>query len=171
MKINETTGLYENYGLWQVPFWQKDSFKVACTVAGVVLCLVLIFLCVRVYKNYKKRKKLSAWDQALFDLEALNKNQKVHVVHGKEFYLAVSDILKKYLTARFKYDVLAMTDAEVVEYLKVHHGDPVIVGEIETVLHGGVIIKFANVQAAQEQINQDYERVVEIIKSTIEIRK
>lgn len=104
-------------------------------------------------------------------MEELQKGQKVHVVYGKEFYLAVSDIIKRYLHARFKYDVLGMTDGEVVEYLKKHHADPVIIQDIEVVLNGGIIIKFANAQAAQEQIEQDYERVVGIIKSTAENKK
>ena len=107
------------------------------------------------------------WDQALLELTQLKKEHKVDAVHGKEFYLTVSALLKRYLHERFGYDLIGKTDAEVVDHLQQHHFDEHIIEEVKVLLHGGVVIKFANAQAAQEQIEHDYLRAVAIIQRTI----
>jgi len=167
MKLNEKTGLYENYGLWHVPFWQTAKFQLAVKIAAAVLLCLVIALLVRKYLQYRKRKKLPLWDQALLNLNQLKKNNKVDVLHGKEFYVAASGILKNYFHDRFGYDVVGKTDAEVVDYLEKNHADEQTIQDMKMVLQGSEIIKFANAQAAQEQIEQDYVRAVAIITKTI----
>jgi len=171
MKINEKTGLYENYGLWHVPFWQTEKFQLIVKISCAVLVLLFIAILIKKYCTYRKNKKLSAWDQALFDLRVLRNNNKVSVEHGKEFYLTVSALLKKYLYERFKYDVLGKTDSEVVHFLKEHHADEQTIIDFEALLHGGITIKFANAQVAQEQIENDYVRAIAIVTRTIPKKK
>jgi hypothetical protein len=171
MKLNEKTGLYENYGLWHVPFWQTDTFKMAMHICACLVLLCVVVVLIRKYLVYRKRKKLPVWDQALLELTQLKKDHKVDVVHGKEFYLIVSALLKKYLHDRFSYDLIGKTDTECVEYLQQHHGDTHVVEEIKALLQGSVIIKFANAQAAQEQIEHDYLRAVAIIQRTVPEKK
>ncbi len=171
MKLNEKTGLYENYGLWHVPFWQTDKFKLAVQICACVLLLIVIALLVRKYLAYRRRKKLPIWDQALLKLTQLKKDHQVDVAHGKEFYLTVSALLKHYFHERFSYDLLGKTDAEVIECLHEHHFDEHILAELKALLQGSEIIKFANAQAAQEQIEHDYLRAVTIIQRTIPEKK
>ena len=171
MVLNEKTGLYENYDLWHVPFWQTYKFRLALEIFGCLVCLVIVVLLVRKYVQYRKRRKLPVWDQALLELSHLKRDHKVDVVHGKEFYLTVSAIIKKYFHDMFGYDLMSKTDAEAVQYLQEHYLDVHGVEEIKTLLHGSVIIKFANAQAAQEQIDHDYLRAVAIITRTIPEKK
>ena len=100
-------------------------------------------------------------------MRRLSDEQKLNVVHGKEFYLATTSILKTYLNHRYGYQVLSKTDDEMIRYLQDINYDGSLIDQIEEVLQGSIIIKFANAQAAQEQINADYERVISIIKHTI----
>ena len=172
MKLNEKTGLYENYGLWHVPFWQTDKFKLAVQICACVVLLLVVALLVKKYLAYRKRKKLPIWDQALLELIQLKKEHKVNAVHGKEFYVTVSVLLKSYLHERFGYDLIGKTDAEVVECLEQKQDfDSHTLEEVKALLHGSVIIKFANAQAIQEQIEHDYLRAVEIIHRTIPDKK
>jgi hypothetical protein len=167
MKLNEKTGLYENYGLWHVPIWQTEKFKLIVTIVVGVLLFLVLAVVVRKYLQYRKRKKLSLWDQALADLNQLKKEHKVDVVYGKEFYVTVSVLLKKYFKDRFGYDVMGKTDDEMIQYLQEHYPDAQSVENIKALLQGSVIIKFANVQAAQEQLDHDYVRAIGIITRTI----
>lgn len=171
MKLNEKTGLYENYGMWHVPIWQTKKFQLMMEISGCIIALIAMALLVQKFRARRKRKKLSAWDQALLDLRRLQHDNKVSVACGKEFYLAVSALLKKYLCERFGYDVLGKTDAEVVRYLQEQHADEQIVNDINVLLQGSVIIKFANAHAAQEQIDHDYVRAVGIVTRTIPEKK
>ena len=167
MKLNEKTGLYENYGLWHVPFWQTSLFKMIVHISCAVVVLTIVLLLVIKYVRYRKRKKLPLWDQAVLELTQLKKEHKVNVVHGKEFYMTVARVLKNYFHHRFGYDVLGKTDAEVVQYLEEKHGDEYVVAEMKTMLYGSEVIKFANAQAAQEYIEHDYVRAIAIIQRTI----
>jgi hypothetical protein len=171
MQLNEKTGLYENYGLWHVPFWQTQKFKMATYVGMGVVGVLLVALLIKKYRAYRNRKKLPLWDQALLELSQLKKEQKIDVIHGKEFYATISAILKKYFHDRFGYDVVGKTDGEVVEYLHNHHNDEQLLADIKEVLNGGIIIKFANAQAAQEQIEHDYVRALAIIQRTVPEKK
>jgi hypothetical protein len=171
MKLNEKTGLYENYDLWHVPFWQTQKFQIVLELIGCLFVLCIIAFLVRKYLQYRRRKKLPVWDQALLDLSHLKKEHKVDVLHGKEFYLTVSALLKKYFHDMYGYDLVGKTDAEAVEYLQENYLDEHGVEEIKALLQGSVIIKFANAQAAQEQIDHDYLRAVAIITRTIPEKK
>jgi len=168
MKINETTGLYENYGVWHVPFWHTQWFIIAVKVAiGLFLCLVCLLL-VRWYIVLQRRKKLSPKEQLLADLEALKSENKVSVALGKEFYSSLSDIIKRYFFYCYGYDVLTKTDAELLHYLQQEQVDEAVVQEMKDILRGSEIIKFANAQAAQERILADYERVLGMVRKTVE---
>jgi hypothetical protein len=171
MKLNEKTGLYENYGLWHVPIWQTEKFQLGIQIAAVVLLLLIVACVVRKYMQYRQRKKLSLWDQALADLNALKQEHKVDVLYGKEFYVTVSVLLKKYFHDRFGYDLIGKTDDEMIQYLQEHYSDAQSIEDIKALLQGSVIIKFANVQAAQEQIDHDYVRSIAIITRTIPEKK
>jgi len=171
MKLNEKTGLYENYGLWHVPIWQTEKFQLAVKIiAGLIVLLVIAFL-VRKYVQYRKRKKLSLWDQALLEVNQLKKEHKVDTIYGKEFYVTVSVLLKKYFYDRFNYDVVGKTDDEMIQYLREHYPDTQSIEDMKAMLQGSVIVKFANAQAAQEQLDHDYVRAIAIITRTIPEKK
>lgn len=171
MKLNEKTGLYENYGLWHVPIWQTEKFQLAVKIIAIFILLVVVAYVVRKYVQYRKRKKLPLWDQALADLNRLKQEHKVDAVYGKEFYVTISALLKKYFYDRFGYDVIGKTDDEMIQYLQKHYPDVQSIEDIKVLLQGSVIIKFANVQAAQEQIDYDYVRAIAIITRTIPEKK
>ena len=166
MKINEKTGLYGNYGMWHVPFWQTKTFCIVVKVTACFIALVIVIVLYRAYKNYQKRKKVPAWTVALQELHQLKKDHKTTAEQGEQFYVAISLLLKKYLHARFGYDVLGKTDDEVVVCLEQHQCDPKVTEKVRKILQGGVIIKFANAKAVQEQISDDYALAIAIIKQT-----
>ena len=167
MKINEKTGLYENYGAWHVPFWQTDSFLLGIKIITVLLCLFIVIGIFIIYLHYKKRKTLSIQEQLLADLYQLKIDHKVQVSFGKEFYVSLSEVIKKYFFYCFNYDVLGKTDSELIHYLYNTHTNQEIIEEIKQIVHGSEIIKFANAQAAQEKIVCDYNSIVSLVKQTI----
>ena len=55
----------------------------------------------------------------------------------------------------------------MINYLKRENAPSELVQDIESIFAGSEMIKFANMQAAQEQINNDFERSIALIKRTI----
>ena len=169
MKINEHTGLYENYGLWHVPFWQTQEFYFGVKIIiGVLFSIILIF-CVRAYM--RRKKNILAWDNALLQLHVVYQNQEIQNYNPKEFYLSATSIIKHYLYNRFEYDVIGKTDEEVIRYLEEQTFDPLVLSEVAVVFRNGVAIKFANVDVAKEQIKNDYDRCLSFINVTIPSKK
>lgn len=167
MQLNEKTGLYENYGAWHLPFWQTYNFKIAIGICTALAILLMCAWIVKKYREYRRRKTLPIWDHALLLLASLRKENKVSIQYGKEFYVTISSLLKKYLSDRFAYNLIGTTDTEAIEYLKKQRFDEPLLQEISILLQGGEIIKFANAQAAQATIEQDYVRIVTIIQRTM----
>lgn len=167
MKLNEQTGLYENYGTWHVPIWQTESFKLKVVIIVAILITGIIIILVKKYLAYRKRKKLPSWEQALLELALLKKEHTISIEYGKEFYIRISSVLKKYLSERFGYDLIGSSDQETIKYLEKEHFDTNLLEHIKTILQGGETIKFANAQAAQEQIEHDYINTIAIIQQTI----
>ena len=167
MKLNEKTGLYTNYEAWHIPFWQTPKFKMTAQICLFLLIICIMALLLKKYRAYRAQKKLPIWDQVLAELAALKKQNKLTVHYGKEFYVMISNVLKKYLSERFHYKLIGTTDNETIEYLKKENFNSGLINDIETLLQGGEIIKFANAQAAQEQIESDYARAIAIVERTI----
>lgn len=172
MKIDDQTELYGNYGIWHRPFWQTTTFYM---MIGTITFICLVFLCGLLIKKYRSRRKkqvVPIWQHALQGLELLQKNNKITPIHGKEFYLTVTAILKNYLQERFSLNLRGKTDTEVIVYLeKVAGIDQELLQTIRTVFNGGVMIKFANERAVQEQIEHDFNRSIMIVKKTMQQEK
>lgn len=167
MILNEKTGLYDNYGLWHVPFWKSSSFLLWLKIGlAAIVGLIVLFVAYQLY-IWHCNKQIPAWDKAFMRLKKLKNEKKVSTVYGKEMYGAFSHILKEYFALRFSFDLQGKTDSEFVDYIEHNHRDQSIVTDVKAVLSGAQAIKFANVDAVQAQIEQDYNRVIEIIQKTI----
>jgi len=172
MKINEQTELYGNYGIWHRPFWQTTTFYM---MIGAITFICFVLLCRLFIKKCRARRKkqvLPTWQRALEGLKLLQKNNKITPIHGKEFYLTVTAILKNYLQERFNLNLRGKTDAEVIAYLEKRANiDQKLLQIIHAVFNGSVMIKFANERAIQEQIELDFKRSVMIVKETMQQEK
>ena len=169
MKINEQTGLYGNYGIWHRPFWQTTTFYVMIGVATFICFLLLCRLLIKKYRARKKKQVVPIWQRALEGLELLQKNNKIMPIHGKEFYLTVTAILKNYLQERFNLNLRGKTGIEIIAYLEKNANiDQELLRTIHTIFNGSVMIKFANERVVQEQIELDFNRSVMIVKKTMQ---
>ncbi len=124
------------------------------------------------YRLRRKKQVVPIWQCALEGLELLQKNNKITPIHGKEFYLTVTAILKNYLQERFNLNLRGKTDTEVVDYLeKSANIDQELLQTIHTIFNGSVMIKFANERVVQEQIELDFNRSIMIVKKTMQQEK
>lgn len=156
-------GLYDIYGGVHVPFWQTRIFLYGVTASFFLLIILIIWL----ITQRKKQLPAYAWTKALDKIEALKNSQRAVVEHGKEFYGALTDIIKNYLQERYGYESIGKTDEELIQYLQQNHFSKDLIEILQEIFLGITIIKFANAQAAQEQIDRDMQRTILFIKRTI----
>jgi hypothetical protein len=156
--------LYDVCGMWHTPFWQtKIFFWALITFFLVAGCFILWYMLFR-----KKTKMIvkTAWDQALDEVRELQKRNIASVGHGKEFYHALTALMKKYLQNRFGFKIADKTDDELVRYLLSVDFPPDLIEQLRSIFNGGVYVKFANVCAVQEQIEQAIVASISLIKAT-----
>ncbi len=156
--------LYDIYPVWHVPFWQTQWFVIGVSALILIVCIAALLLIVRKIKARKLQK--SPWDKALMACDSLEKDH-MHAYEGKEFYLALTIIIKDYLHRRYGFDVHSKTDEELIAYLNALHFNKELVEQLHAVMQGVVTIKFANAAAMQEQMKRDLATTRLFIKKTI----
>lgn len=168
--MNKTTPekqlrIYELYDLWHEPLWQQPWFLITISCLIILLCIIIIWLIVRYRK--KRQTLLSPWQEALKRLSALDMQRYSDAHFHKEFYHEITKILKTYLNRRYGLNLASQTDEEVLIAIKnTEFPSPQHVS-LEKILQGALLIKFANHEAAQEQIKADLECAKECIRQTI----
>ena len=159
--------LYNLYDLWYEPFWHKPWFLLVIVSVALLMVALLLFWLIKIRKKTKQRLK-EPGQEALDQLTMLQ--QQVHecksVVSRKQFYSNLTRILKRYLVRRYGFALESKTDEEVVLIIRNSEFPIELFKSLSTVFNGALYIKFAHQDAAFDQMNQDLDQVVSIIKLT-----
>lgn len=164
----ELKKLHDIYGFRHVPWWQTTTFYlVAFVIAFLIVSSSIYFF----YKKLKlKRFKRTPWELALIELDRL-KNLSNCADQGRKFYFDLTQILKIYIHDRYGYDVMGKTDGELIIYLESVNFPYELLEALRKIFQGSATIKFANAQAACEQMEYDWALALMIIKKTIPSKK
>ena len=162
MQQPEQPKLYDIYGVEYTFPWYLQSWFMYCVIGIVVL-----FIGYFVYRWYSTRKKLELpyHQQILSQLDVLQEADwsKNH----KQFYIALTALLKQYLQHRFTKQFVGTTDSECLELLRSDKFIPEwLVERFKNLIDGIMFVKFANAQAAQERMQKDLDSVRSIISAT-----
>jgi len=156
--------------MWRVPWWQTNYFYGALAVIGIFLVTLVIWYGVRKYRS-SKRKGEPPWDVALKELTDIEQTLAGKGMLGKTFYFRLTWMFKRYINARYGFDVYGKTDRELISFLELVGFAPNLVQEIRLIFEGSAVIKFANEQAVQERIKNDLAASIAFINKTISTEK
>ena len=161
--LNEQ-GFYDIYSVWHVPFWQQAWFYWSAIAVALLTILAILFL---IYKRYfaKPKAPITPWQKALAELDYLKRKPIITQEDGKEFYFALTAILKQYLSSRFGYPLQGKTDSEMASYLKDSELETKY--QIGDICNGCMVIKFANQQAMAAQVQKHLATSIKIVQETI----
>jgi hypothetical protein len=156
--------IYELYDdLWYKPWWREPQARWAMVIFVLVVLLVLAWFW---YKKRRKLMVLSAWDQALFELNNLRAEDFHGYERHKEFYSQLTHILKVYLASRYKLDLLDKTDYEVLKDLRPLISSSVMLQKLESIMNGAVWAKFSSGDVAQKKMAEHVEDSIVLVKNT-----
>lgn len=138
---------------------------------GCLLLIAASVAAVRLFLTHQKKnahsKRLSAWEiacQCLEELQAKNYPARGLV---KEYYSELSDILRKYIEARFALNAPDMTTEEFLDSLKrseaLNDGDKV---KLARFLTGCDLVKFAKYSASAHEMDESLTLVRGFISGT-----
>ena len=166
----DKNNLFSIYGMWHVPLWQTNYFYGVLAIGGIFLMTLILWYGIKKYRA-SKRKGESPWDVALKELVDIEQTLSGKEMLGKTFYFRLTWMFKRYLNARYGYDVYGKTDGELVSFLEITGLAPNLVQDIRRIFEGSSVIKFANEQVVQERIRNDLVASITFIKKTTFTKK
>jgi len=145
-------------------------------LAGIVL-LLLTAAAVAAYIIRKKLrgealipKKVTpprpAQEVALEELEALTKSGLLEAGAVKEFYIRLSEIIRRYIEGRWRIIAMEMTTGEVVEDLRQAEVPDEVVGMVEEFLESCDLVKFAKYLPTDEENRKAVEQAYDLVRRT-----
>jgi hypothetical protein len=174
MQINNIIGkniigdneLYPIYGLVGKPFWQTKIFYI---ILVSIFLLAFLFLTVFLIKKFKKvLPKQQYWQISLSELSELKSMLLQDKISHKNFYLILTDIIKKYLFNRFGYDLFGLTDQELVKFLESKEFDKNLLENVKSMFLSMEVIKFANESTVKGLMEKDLLRCTDLVNKTID---
>lgn len=153
--------LIDIYGVWYHPWWQQAWFVYPSILACVA---VIVFLCYWIYKRFFYVEKVQLpYEKALEALQSLRGDD----LSPKLFYIRLTEILKEYLQELYHEQFVGTTDTEMIRLLeRTSSASPKIMTQVEEILDGVTLIKFANHKAAQEQMSKALTSALQIVEET-----
>ncbi len=147
--------LYDIYGLWHVPFWQRTWF---------IICMVLLVgallagMCYLLVKQYKAKKPpVPAWKQALQKLQELKRTGTLKREKSEHYYVQLTKLIKEYMSDQFGTDIRSLTDDEICAYIDERTLYDKQKEQLKQIFGAGQLIKFANQDAIEQQMLDDWQ--------------
>ena len=145
-----------------------------------LLALALLLAAVGgfLYMKYRKRRPeevpagpaqagpmVGPYERALQELEGLLESDLLRTGRLKEFHVALSEILKRFLGALHDFDALDRTSAEVLADLSAARVTPEILGRVRSFLSSCDLVKFARHRAGGAEIDETIASARELIET------
>ncbi|MCA9535157.1 MAG: hypothetical protein KC593_15805, partial [Myxococcales bacterium] len=149
------------------PYWVLGALGV------LLLGLLLGYLLRRYMQKRAQAAKpppppMPPWEIAAGELSWLAQTRRQHIDDGKwdEWVDKLSDVLRGYLGARYEFDGLECTTAEIVTRLQERKTDPRLVKRVEELLDACDLVKFANSPAGDEETDQMLASAMTMVRET-----
>ena len=152
---------YDSLPLWILEWWWA-LLTIALLIVGTILFLMR-------YQRVKLRrpaKLLPPYEEAMRDLERLKENQLWQSGETKEYYTRLVDILRRYISRRFKLHAMEMTTDQILSNVRKHDRLKPYLDRFRTVLGVADFAKFANMPASPEENTKAFAEVREFVEST-----
>lgn len=135
------------------------------------LCLLLIFAFTAVLVRAKPVTKrviitppTPPQKVAMAAIERLREKDK-DGEHQKEYYMALTDVLRNYIVERFGFNAREMTTFEIVSHLR-QSGDAAALDELQSILTTADLVKFAKFEASLVESDRALLQAVDYVRTT-----
>jgi|GEM_PF-685950 len=141
-------------------------------VAGLVALAIVIFLIFRRRKPIGPKQIIDlrpAWEIALADLTLLREKNLPSQGEIKQYYVELSDIIRKYLGGKFEFYSIDMTTEELISALNDILIADTLRQEIALFMEHADLVKFAKYIPPVERCEQDFYAACELVNKSKDI--
>jgi len=142
--------------------------------AGIIILLIglLVFLFYRRHKQgksllpHREKPQRPPHERALEELEQLVQQQLLEQGKVKQFYIQISDIIRRYIEGRFFIVAIEMTTSQLIEMMREAEIEEEHVQLVEDFLMQCDLVKFAKYIPTAAENQQAIDRAFEIVNRT-----
>lgn len=127
-------------------------------------CALRLVLAKPVTKRIKITPPTPPQKVAITAIERLRAEEK-EGERQKEYYMALTDVLRNYIVERFGFNAREMTTYEIVEQLK-RNGDAEALDELQSILSVADLVKFAKYEATLAESDRALLQAVDYVRTT-----
>ncbi len=178
-QIDSTSqSIYDIKGQKNLPF-RFSEIRGYMTVAGWVLVLLVgVFFALRYYLAqrgkrfgdlFKPTPPLPPHVAAIQALEALHNQKLWQNSRHKQYYSALTDILRTYIAGRWSISAMEMTSDEIVEAMREVELPDKASMDLVAILRDADLVKFAKAMPESEQNEADYLKAYYFVEETKEV--
>ena len=148
---------------WEQAFWLSVVF--------VLICVLTYYLWTRLKENNpviaKVRiiKKLPPHQKALKEIEHIKENKMSVSEDQKTYYTLLTDVLRKYIKARFGFNAMEMTSTEIISRLQ-QEEDRKMIDELNELFMTADLVKFAKYSTLINENDANLVNAIEFINTT-----
>ena len=141
----------------------------------LLLGALVYFLFRRKKRREAAKKQLPPYEEAISALQQLDGSGLLKDQRNKEYYSALTEIVKRYLDREVDDHALESTSDELIERLQLHKDsghfdfDNETIKKLDAVFKRADLVKFAKMRHAEGQANADRHVIEEIINETKEV--
>ncbi len=168
--INPVEGTVSIPGRWYdiFPNWMLDYWY------WIVLGILIAGLGTAIYLLYKKngktllprKKVIPPYEQAMMDLQHLRDSNLIEKGHIKEYYTRLTDILRRYLSARFGIYAPEMTSSQTVKAVSEHPEASQATTDLRQLFRVADFVKFAKVLPPPDDNIRSFNLVKAFVEET-----
>lgn len=148
---------------WEPTFWLSVMF--------VLICVLTYYLWTRLKENkpviaqVRIIKKIPPHQKALTEIERIKETKLSVSEDQKTYYTLLTDVLRKYIKARFGFNAMEMTSSEIITRLQ-QESDKKMIDELKDLFTTADLVKFAKYSTLINENDANLVNAVEFINTT-----
>ena len=157
--LDNPESYYDIKHVWRPPFVLADYYAL---IYGILFTLFLICVCGYLVQRFRNRPvtaqvieegpKLPPHILAFKELKTIREQKLWQQGRFKEYYTEVTDILRRYITARYDEPTMEKTSSEILEILRnVEPGNKEVNDLLKQILHLSDFVKFAKLRPLPDE--------------------
>ena len=164
--MHDKLELYDIYGMWHVPFWQRPFFLKVIAIMLFFLLFIGISFAIRWFLK-KRVKSLSAPEKALKDIAYLKEQYLKKETKTSEVYGLLLRSMKSFFYAQYGINMLSKTDDESIPFLQDLSLSDTVKEKLEELFKRSAVIKFSFMQISDEHVLSDLDFCSAVIQESV----
>jgi hypothetical protein len=136
--------------VWKPPFVLADYYPWIFGILITLFCICVVGYIIQRVRNQKplvpfgrETPKLPPHEQAIMELNRIKQRKLWQQGRSKEYYTSITEILRRYIVARFGINAMEMTSGEILDIIKKNSEADSVYENLKQMLQLADFVKFA----------------------------